>query len=159
MNVVAVSAGESAQSKTHALVASTCSDVIDLSVLSADGLLGRRPDEAVEGAVSRASAADVLVVATPIYRATYTGALKAFFDRFQPGALRGTVVVLVATAMVAEHYLALDTGGRALIASLEGTTAPTVVYATREDFPDGKPSDAIIEKLRVAVADAERLVT
>lgn len=159
MKVVAVSAGESAQSKTHALVASVCPDVIDLSSLSADGLLGRRADDAVDEAVARASSADVLVVATPIYRATYTGALKAFFDRFEPGALRGTVVVLVATAIVPEHYLALDTGGRALIASLDGTTAPTVVYATRDDFADGAPSHAIVEKLRGAIAAAERLAT
>ena len=157
MKILAVSAGESPSSKTHALVASVVDDVIDLSGLSADGLLGRTPDEAVDRAVQRSSDADVLVVATPVYRATYTGALKAFFDRFQPGALRGTAVVLVATARVPEHFLSLDTGGRALIASVEGTTTPTVVYATHDDFPDGRPSDAIVERLRAAIDEAEKI--
>jgi FMN reductase len=159
VKVVAVSAGESPRSKTHALVRAVTDEIIDLSSLSAGGLLGRRPDEAVDAAVARATSADVLVVASPIYRATYTGALKCFFDRFEPGALRGKVVVLVATALIAEHYLALDTGGRALVASLEGTTAPTVVYATRDDFTDGAPSERIVSKLRDAIAEAQRLAT
>ena len=97
------------------------------------------------------------IVATPVYRATYTGSVKAFFDRFQPAALRDTAVVLVATASIAEHFLSLDTGGRSLIASLEGWTVPTVVYATSEDFSDGVPSEAIVDKLRAAVAEAASL--
>lgn len=157
MNIVAVSAGESASSKTRALVASVVDDVIDLSELSADGLLGRTPDEAVADAVARAASADVLVVATPVYRATYSGALKAFFDRFQPHALSNTAVVLVATAMIPEHFLALDTGGRALVASLDGLTVPKVVYATHDDFVDGAPSDDIVAELRGAVEQAKAL--
>jgi FMN reductase len=98
-----------------------------------------------------------LIVATPVYRATYTGALKAFFDRFQPGALRDTTVVLVATAAVREHFLALDTGGRALVASLGGWTTPTVVYATADDFVDGAPTPEIVDKLRSAVDEALRI--
>jgi len=159
VSVLAVSAGESATSKTHALVSAVVDDVIDLSELSADGLLGRRPDDAVATAVDRCCSADVLVVATPVYRATYTGALKAFFDRFQPGSLRGVVVVLVATAIVREHFLSLDTGGRALIASLDGLTTPTVVSATTEAFTDGRPGADIVEKLRGAVAEAGRIAS
>lgn len=159
--LVAISAGESASSKTTALVRPVVEErkgeLIELARLSSDGLLGRTGDTRVAEAVESASAAGVLIVATPIYRATYTGALKAFFDRFPPGALTTTVVVLVGTAIVAEHFLALDTGGRALIASLEGWTAPTVVYATHADFVDGKPSEDALAKLRSAVAEADEI--
>lgn len=161
MNLVAVSAGESATSKTLRLVAGVVAErggeVIDLSTLSADGLLGRTQDPGVAAAVERAAAADVLVVATPIYRATYTGALKAFFDRFPTGALAGTAVVLVATAGIADHFLALDTGGRALIASLEGLVVPKVVYAVSDDFVDGEPKPEVLDALRVAIDQAERV--
>jgi FMN reductase len=132
--------------------------LIELSQLSADGLLGRTDDTAVTNAVADASAADVLIVATPVYRAAYTGALKAFFDRFEPGALANTAVVLVATAIVPEHFLALDTAGRALIASLDGWTVPKVVYATRSDFTDGRPTDEVLASLRQAVAQARIIV-
>ena len=87
MRLVAVNGADSTTSKTRALVAAAVEDIIDLCELSADGLLGRTPDEAVAAAVTKASEADVLVVATPIYRATYTGAVKAFFDRFPPHTL------------------------------------------------------------------------
>jgi FMN reductase len=161
VSVVAVSGGESATSKTLKLVAGVVAErggtVIDLSQLPADGLLGRAADDDVAGAVAAAAGASVLVVATPIYRATYTGAVKAFFDRFQPGALRGTVVVLVATAGIPEHFLALDTGGRALVASLDGLTAPSVVYALPVDFPDGEPSTEVLDRLRAAIDEAEAL--
>jgi FMN reductase len=157
VTVVAVSAGESATSKTLKLVSSVVADVIDLSALPADGLLGRTADDAVAAAVAKAASASVLVVATPIYRATYTGPLKAFFDRFQPGALQKTAVVLVATAGISDHFLALDTGGRALVASLEGTTVAPVVYALPPDFVDGEPSPDLVEKLRAAVTHAEKV--
>src|SRR5579884_113306 len=38
--------------------------------------------------IAQALAADLLVVASPTYKATYTGLLKAFVDRFPPNALR-----------------------------------------------------------------------
>lgn len=159
MTLVAISAGESATSKTLNLVAGEVSArggrVIDLSQLDGNGLLGRTEDAAVADAVAAAAAASVLVVATPVYRATYTGALKAFFDRFQPGALARTAVVLVATAGIPDHFLALDTGGRALVASLEGTTVSKVVYAISADFVDGAPKPELLETLRAAIDQAE----
>ncbi len=161
MKLVAISAGESSGSKTTALVRPIVEEhngeLIELSRLSSDGLLGRTGDPRVAEAVETASVAWILIVATPIYRATYTGAMKAFFDRFPPGALSRTVVVLAGTAIASEHYLALDTGGRALIASLEGWTAPTVIYATHDDFVDGVPTDTIVANLRLAVDRAEQL--
>jgi FMN reductase len=159
LTLVAVSAGESASSKTLKLVAGEVTArggrVIDLSALSADGLLGRAEDPAVADAVAAAATASVLIVATPIYRATYTGALKAFFDRFQPSALARTAVVLVATAGIPDHFLALDTGARALVASLEGTTVSKVVYAISADFVDGVPKPELADRLRGAIDQAE----
>jgi FMN reductase len=55
--------------------------------------------------------AAIAVVATPVYKASYTGLLKAFFDRFPSGGLRGVVAVPVvvsaspAHSFVAEHVL------------------------------------------------------
>jgi FMN reductase len=159
VTLVAISAGESATSKTLNLVAGEVrargGRVIDLSQLDGNGLLGRTEDADVADAVVAAASASVLVVATPIYRATYTGALKAFFDRFQPGALAETAVVLVATAGIPDHFLALDTGGRALVASLEGTTVSKVVYAISADFVDGAPKPELLERLRAAIDQAE----
>ena len=102
--------------------------LIDLLDLSAEALLGRRTDPAAERAVADAVAADVLVLATPVYRATYSGQLKAFFDLLPRDGLLGHAVGLIATAGIKEHYLAIDQGLRPLVASLLGVTAARAVY-------------------------------
>jgi hypothetical protein len=62
---------------------------------------------------------------------------------------------LVATAASPAHYLALDTGFRAVVASLEGWSVPTVVYATPADFDDDKrPGPGVRERLAAALAEA-----
>ncbi len=161
--LVAVSSGDSPNSKTRALALSALDAggepggggrLIDLIDLPADALLGRRPDPAVDDAVAAASSAGILILATPVYRATYNGSLKAFLDRFPTGALARTAVVLAATAASPTHYLALDTGGRAAVASLGGWTVPTVVYATGDDFVDGVPVAAVLDRLATALDEA-----
>jgi FMN reductase len=164
MATVAVSAGETATSKTRALAAAALDaagggQLIELRDLSADGLLGRTEDADVVAAVDAATSASVLILASPVYRATVTGALKSFLDRFPAEALRETAVVLAATAGSSLHYLSLDTSGRALVASLGGWTVPTVVYATGDDFVDGAPSSGLLTTVERAVAEAKRLAS
>jgi FMN reductase len=159
VTVVAVHAGESATSRTRALAVAALDlagggDLVELSQLGADGLLGRVDDPAVADAVARAAAATTLVLASPIYRATVSGPMKAFLDRFPPDALRGTAVVLAATAQAREHHLALDTSGRALVASLGGWSVPTVVFAVSDEIVDGVPSDGVLRRLRRALDEA-----
>jgi FMN reductase len=159
MSLVVVHAGESASSRTRAVALAALEiggggELVELSQLPADGLLGRSADPGVEAAVAAASGASILVLASPVYRATVSGALKAFLDRFATGALAGTAVVLIATAAIPEHYLSLDTGGRALVASLDGWTVPTVVYATTADVVDGVVGDAVRDRLARALDEA-----
>jgi FMN reductase len=160
MSLVVVSSGDSATSKTRALAVAALEldgggRLIDLVDLPADALLGRRNDPDVVDAVAAATDASVLVLATPIYRATFNGTLKAFLDRFPTDALSRTAVVLVATAATPAHFLSLDTGTRSVVASLGGWTVPTVVYATGADFEGGKPTAAVLDVLRAALSEAE----
>jgi FMN reductase len=159
MSLVVVHAGESAASRTRALAVAALDlggpgELVELALLPAEGLLGRAADPAVEAAVQAAQAASTLVLASPVYRASVSGAMKAFLDRFPPGALAGTAVVLAATAAVPEHYLALDTSGRALVASLDGWTVPTVVYATPDDIVDGVVGPRVRDRLARALHEA-----
>ncbi len=161
-SLVAVSSGDSATSKTRA-VAQAALDLggggtlIDLIELPADALLGRSQHPAVDDAVAASSEAGILVLATPIYRATFNGTMKAFLDRFGQDALAKTAVIWVGTAAAPGHFLALDTGGRAVVASLKGWTVPTVVYATSSDFTDGRPSEAVGQAVRQALDEAKVL--
>ena len=132
--------------------------LVDLSHLPADGLLARRKDAEVDDALAAVGTAQVLVLGTPIYRAAYSGQLKAFFDLLPQQALVGKVAGLIATGAVAQHALAIDHALRPLVASLGGLSAARSIYATDETYPGGGDS-AVPEALAVQVRElAEELV-
>ena len=81
-------------------------DVIDLAEHGASLLSWG--DSAVAALKARVLAAPALVVATPTYKATYTGLLKLFLDQFDAGELAGVVTVPVMTGAATVHALALD---------------------------------------------------
>ncbi len=164
LELVVVSSGDSPTSKTRALANAAIEiggggRLFDLIDLPADALLGRRKDQALDDAVTAASSAGILLLATPIYRATFNGSMKAFLDRFPTDALLRTAVVLGATAGSPTHFLSLDTGGRSAVASLGGWTVPTVVYATAADFIDGVPVPSLLDTLAIALAQARTLAS
>ena len=132
--------------------------LIDLSALPAGALLSRGEDAAVSEALDLVAGARILVIGTPVYRATYTALLKTIFDLMPQDHLAGKVAVLIATGFAAEHMLAIDHGMRPLVASLAGVSAATGIYATPGDFADGTPSEALVQRLSDAVDEALRLV-
>ena len=160
--VVAINGSPSSTSSTSAL-ARAALDVADGGVLvnvgdlDADALLLRGEHESVRDALALIAGATTLVLATPVYRATFSGLLKLVLDQLPPDALRGVAVVLAATAGSDLHFLSLDTGCRAVVASLGGWTVPTVVYATPAAFVDKVPTEATRATLRRALDEAARL--
>jgi len=85
--------------------------------------------------------ADLLVVGTPIYRASYTGILKHFFDLVDRDVMRGRKAVLCATGASEMHSLALEHQLRPLMAFFAIHSAPTAVYGTNSDFAEGRISN------------------
>ena len=79
-------------------------------------------DSEVASLVEQVGSADLVVVASPTYKATYTGLLKVFLDRFAGGTgLRGVAVPLMLGAAPG-HALAPEASLRPLLAELGGTT-------------------------------------
>ncbi|MEW1953522.1 CE1759 family FMN reductase [Terrabacter sp. NPDC080008] len=78
--------------------------------------------------------ADALVVATPIYAASYSGLFKMLVDVLPKDALRDTPVLLGATGGTARHSLAIDHALRPLFAHLGALVAPVAVFAASEDW-------------------------
>jgi len=81
-------------------------------------------DQPVNEAMKRAIACDMLVVASPTYKATYTGLLKAFLDRFPPDGLLGRVAIPVMVGAAPIHTLAVDAYLRPLLIEI-GASCPT----------------------------------
>ena len=104
--------------------------LIDLSVL-ARRLLLAEPSPAVEEAIEQVMAADLVVVASPTYKGTYTGLLKVFLDRLPHRALAGTIALPLLVMGAPQHALAVEVHLRPLLVEL-GATVPTPGLAVLE---------------------------
>jgi FMN reductase len=81
-------------------------------------LHGRLTDPSVAAAISAVERADGVVVATPVYKASFCGVLKVFLDLLPQQALRGKVVQPLGTAGSTAHTLAIDYALRTVLAAL-----------------------------------------
>src|SRR5258708_7944598 len=70
------------------------------------GQLFEWPCDELAALSQRVADSDLLVVASPTYKATYTGLLKAFFDRYPNLGLRGVVAIPVMTGADWRHAMA-----------------------------------------------------
>lgn len=115
--------------------------------------------EAVERELAAVEQADVLVVATPVFRGAYTGLFKHFFDFIGQDALVDKPVLLAANGGSERHALVIDHQLRPLFSFFQARTLPLGVYATDKDFVDYRLQDeALVERARLAVQRALPLV-
>jgi len=115
--------------------------------------------DTVERELAAVEQADVLVVATPVFRGSYTGLFKHFFDFIHQDALIDKPVLLAATGGSERHALMIDHQLRPLFSFFQARTLPLGVYATDKDFADYRLQDAaLIERARLAVRRALPLV-
>ena len=102
---------------------------IDLATLAGEVLAPEHP--AADAALARLAAARVAVVATPVYKASYTGLLKAFLDLYGPGGLAGVVVVPLVVSGNPAHALVGEVHLRPVLVEL-GAVVPTRTLAVTE---------------------------
>jgi FMN reductase len=86
--------------------------------------------------------ADAVLIASPVYRGSFTGALKNLLDLTPVDALRSKPVGIVAMGATLHHYLGVDWHLRAVLAWFGALVAPTSVYLESSHFRDGKLADA-----------------
>jgi FMN reductase len=92
---------------------------IDVRALPADDLIAARGDApALRGPLALIERARGVVVATPIYKASYSGVLKAFLDLLPQFGLAGKVVLPLVTGGTPAHVLAIDYALRPVLLSL-----------------------------------------
>lgn len=89
---------------------------------------------ALQDRLDAITGADAVIVATPIYSASYSGLFKMLVDVLPSDSLRGVPVLLGATGGTARHSLAIDHALRPLFAYLGALVAPTAVFAASEDW-------------------------
>jgi FMN reductase len=132
--------------------------VVDLCDLPADDLLGRGRSAAIADVLAAVTAARLLLVATPVYRASYSGLLKCFFDLLPPDALRRKVAIPIATGGSAAHSLVIDHALRPLLGSVGALVVPTGIYGTDAQFSAGGPDAALLAAVDRALVEAQEVV-
>lgn len=96
------------------------STLLDVRALPAEDLvLAKFDSPAIQAALAQVEAARGLVIATPVYKAAYSGLLKAFLDMLPQFGLREKVVLPLATGGTVAHVLALDYALRPVLSSLD----------------------------------------
>lgn len=111
--------------------------------------------DVVESALAAVEQADVLVVVTPVYRGSYTGLFKHFFDFVDQDALVDKPILLAATGGSERHALVIDHQLRPLFSFFQARTLPLGVYATDQDFVDYRlQNQALMQRAVLAVERA-----
>lgn len=80
------------------------------------------------------SQADAVVIATPVYKASYSGILKTFLDLLPQDGLHGKLVLPLATGGSQSHMLALDYGLRPVLSALDAKHVLPSIYATEQQI-------------------------
>lgn len=125
---------EAVGSAVAAIVGGAAPQVFDLS-----GHLGTvfDPADAALVALTRdVAASDFVVVASPTYKAAYTGLLKAFLDRYDTLGLAGVVAIPVMTGGSPAHSLAPDVTLRPLLVELGASVPTRSLYFMTSQLPE-----------------------
>ena len=118
-------------------------DVVDLGA----GLLGWG-DEAVGRAVADVQGADVLVVASPTYKASYTGLLKLFLDQFAAGSLGGAITFPVMLGGSWLHQLAPEVFLKPVLVEIGASCPVRGLYLLDSDYESPEGLDEWVESAR-----------
>jgi FMN reductase len=117
---------------------SAASTLIDLAAHPLPFAGAVKPDSPALDAIA---AADAVLLATPVYRGTYTGVLKNLLDLLPVEALQGKAVAIAAMGASDHHHLGADWQLRDVLAWFGAVALPTSVYLTSRDFEDGVPAE------------------
>ena len=93
-------------------------------------------DTEVGDAVEAVRGLDLVVFASPTYKATYTGLLKVFLDRFPSNGLDGVVAVPLMLGAGPGHQLAPEVFLRPVLAELGAVLPTRALYVLDSAYED-----------------------
>jgi len=123
--------------------------VVDLATLG-PALLDWQDPQIAE-LVAEVGAADLVVVASPTYKGTYTGLLKLFLDRFATDGLRGVAVPLMLGAGPT-HALAPELSLRPVLTEIGASIPSRALYLRDSAYDDPAAYLPWLEEARPRIA-------
>lgn len=126
---------QTARALAEALCGQPADQVIDVITLG-PGLLGWG-DPGVSRAAEEVSSSNLVVVASPTFKATYTGVLKLFLDQFATGTgLRGVVAIPLMLGAGPGHAMAPEYLLKPVLVELGATVPVQGLYVPERSYDD-----------------------
>lgn len=172
--VLAIAGSPSHPSRTYSLLEDAThrlqqhgieTEILSVRDIAAEDLAyGRYDSPALERPKALIEKADGLIIATPIYKASYTGVLKAFLDLLPQKALAGKVILPLATGGTIAHYLSIDYSLKPVLSELGARSYISTVYAIDKQIQrleDGgiQLDDEIEQRLNLSIQELASAVT
>ncbi|RUT28828.1 FMN reductase [Arsenicitalea aurantiaca] len=172
LSIVAFSANTRRPSRSRALAGligqhaarHVDADLIQIDLVDAGHGLGAayardQLDPQARRAIEAVEKADILIAASPVYKGSYTGLFKHFFDLVDMHALAETPVVVAATGGGQRHALMVEHQMRPLFGFFGALTIPVSVYAEDASFDEefGQTDPGILARIELAARQAAAL--
>lgn len=129
-----LAAAEAAGRRVAELLGTAGVTTIELASFAGEILTAAHP--AADEAKDRLARATVAVVATPVYKASYTGLLKAFLDLYGPDGLAGVVVLPLVVSGNPAHALAGEAHLRPVLVELGAVVPTRTLTLTEAQLPE-----------------------
>ncbi|GIP38973.1 FMN reductase (NADPH) [Paenibacillus sp. J31TS4] len=173
-NIVIISGSPSPTSRLTGVLAIVAEELkeqgavvqtIDVRELPPEDLVYTKFDSpAIKEANRLIAEADGVVVATPVYKASYTGVLKAFLDLVPQKGLEGKVALSLAIGGSFAHLLVLDYAMKPVLAALGAQHQLQGVYTVDSQvnrLDDGRfdVEEGVAARLRLSAQELVKAAT
>lgn len=112
--------------------------------------------EAIKEAQAKVEKATAAIIASPVYKASYTGVLKTFLDLIPQKGLQGKIVYPLFVGGTIAHFLAIDYSLKPVVSALGATNILNGVYAldqwiTRVDANQFELTEELTNRLETSL--------
>jgi FMN reductase len=136
---------------------------LSIADVPADDLIaGRWDGPAAQRLAAKVADADALVIATPVYKASFSGSLKTLLDLLPERALDGKIVLPVATGGTLAHFLAVEYALKPVLSALGARHILSGVFAHETQIRVGEAAlrhEDIDAEVRVRIEDSVEHLT
>ena len=123
---------------SHASLEIDLINLADKRIAFADGRPAEQYGDDTASVIAGVRRADAVVIATPVYRGSITGALKNLLDHLPVEALSAKPVGILAMGATHHHFLGADWHLRDILAWFGALIVPTSAYLVSADFVAGE---------------------
>jgi FMN reductase len=155
-DIVTIAGSPSEQSRSNAVL-EYAQSILNLHRFSTQSIVVRNlppqdllhanwKSSAIQDSLAIVAQAQAVIIATPIYKAAYTGVLKVFLDLLPQNALANKVILPIATGGSPHHFSAVDYSLKPVLAALGAQHILHGVYITDNQISYTNTSKLLLEE-------------